>query len=149
MTPSVARQQFVQLMTGLRNFGLRQGDPRFAGACDTCVSRVTAAAADCPLGTFYAQTRLDHDRWTAPPPVAGKVPIAPRTPASMDGATALNFVHKGLCDKALMTGDSKYLAALRACRWHRNTSATCPMYRDYLQGVGETAAGSSSADDRT
>jgi hypothetical protein len=140
MTDSVGRHQFVALMTGLRNFGLRRGDGPLAVACDACVSRVSSAAADCPIGTFFAQAKVDQERWEAPPAAAGRLPGLPKTPTGDDGVTALNFVHKGLCDKALMVGDSKYLAALRACRWHRNTSEACPMYREYLRGASERAA---------
>jgi hypothetical protein len=120
-------------MTSLRGFAMRHRDQRLGQALDACVCRVSSGAPDCTVGAFFASGPSDRGRWATPSRVPGKLPVVPAAPAVFDGVKALNFVHKNLYDKALMTGDSRYLAALRSCRWHRNTSDECPVYRDYLR----------------
>jgi hypothetical protein len=124
------RAQFAGLMARLRDTVTRNGDAHVGAAIDECIGLVAGGDARCPVARFFEAGGEPRERqWPAPNNTPRGVPMSAQAPGKFDSQKAVEFVHKALRDRALTLGKSKYLAALRECRWARGTSEACPLYR--------------------
>lgn len=127
----VHHEQFLGVVSRLRDVANRHEDTGFAAALEGCLTDASGAHPSCPMGELllgdYAETGVlprveDHSRRRL-------LPLSGVEPPPYDPERLVQDLHRALEQQARAHQDERYVGALQACAAARKGSDSCPMHR--------------------
>jgi hypothetical protein len=127
----VHHEQFLGVVSRLRDVANRHQDTGFAAALEGCLTDASGVHPKCPIGELllddYAETGIvprfkDHSRQPL-------LPLNGVEPPPYDPERLLQNVHGALEQQARAHQDKRYVEALQACAVARQSSDSCPIHR--------------------
>jgi hypothetical protein len=124
-------EQFLGVVSRLRDVAQRHDDTGFAAALEGCVINASGGDPKCPLGELFLE---DYGETGVMPRVPDdsrrpRLSLNHFEPPPYDPEHLLQHLHRALAQQAGVHQDQRYVEALGRCAVARQRSDSCPIHR--------------------